>query len=73
MNMNFLLVTSVQVSYRAALSKIIFCAGVLNKVTVFESQVFHQNITWKGFKGFRGLLLPSVQHFEDKEVNWNLQ
>lgn len=42
-----------QDSYHATVSKIIFCSGVLHKVTVlFESQVFLQSITWKGFKGF---------------------
>lgn len=58
MNMKFVLVTSVQDSFYATVSKIIFCSGVLEKVTVlFESQVFHQSKTWKGFKGFTGLLL----------------
>lgn len=58
MNMRFVLVTSAQDSCHATVTKIIFSPGVLHKFTVlFESQVFHQSITLKGFKEFTGLLL----------------
>lgn len=75
MNMTFVLGTSVQDSYYGTMSKIgFFCSGVLQKVSViFEFQVFHQNITWKRFKGFIGLLLALSPGFEDKKVNWNLK
>lgn len=69
MNMTFVLVTSVQDSDYGTVSKIgFFSSGVLQKVAViFEFQVFHQNVTWKRFKGFTGLLLALSPGFEDKK------